>query len=1438
MGLEKNKQKIVIANVDIEDQARDIAEEKMLSSKEELKGVRGFLRKIWTHNLAREYYRQKEISKARREIQQSGNLYAGEKGEKTDHENAMNAIVERFQAEYEDENLLRKGEEKKTLDEKQSGEAGLKKSIQDLMKRFASGTITEEQFKLEKNNLFDNNLTGPENKKSSRKDASISIYADNLLEIAKQVKDSIAHGKGLDALDEDFEIIVGKARAGVESEAQYNAVDRITEKIQKSFVGRFANEATVAAAVAIAYGFLAKGAVNAAHRGAKLVGPFGMGLSAGIGGVVAGIRENKRVKEERAQHAREMAKGKQIESGSKRREEMEKFRYGTKGANELSGNLREALEGLKTQPSEQKLQTVIEHLNEINSRITFSEQERIDLVSFSDSKNVEKERTSMYIAAAEAKVYLKKNIHADWATAYNNEQQLNEYLQQTKEEKIRNKFLGEKTLKDEAFIKMKRGKVAWAVAKGLGIGLVVGTVAQEAGAVLSRNGNEGVFSGATSNGLGHRYTALAYLRHLFAGDLPHDEISQHLPHNVAPPVLPAHEIPQNLPHNEAFPGPPIHEFSSHEAVVSTKDFVKDHEQLFSKIKRGAWGDNNTPRPDRNELKLWWGGNNGTGIDKNGNYVFNIKHMTRGGSFHGGKHWDPQKLMKAGKMKMLLSLSGDTQNQVIEIPIDANGNAIIDPNSEIGKIAFANAGGKAKFLGKFAEVAVVGEKTNGAAHVNVLATHVGKGINSLKTIVTEERIIPQAQAPLPIPEVQIPSAPIPEAPIPEMPIIKPAGYDIELPYVIPISGRKPLERLGRKTGTAKEIVPGVVTSEQKETNEKVIAMLLALKRAKEQIEKEKENAERKDGPARAAAWHTIYKLENSPDLEYKDLNAGTPEERDQKFLDLTRKLWTELTVHERPDMDANSCLKLMELAGINVDMSKVNLVPKGNTADNGIIMDTSERHGVISEEGGRKLIIDHHGKESDRSTSATKFVYETLLEMGLLRKEEYLDKYVEFVTKLDNLDLAPNEKDIYSNYYENLYGLAGKMKVDDVLEFIKQGADPKASLPADFLKSHTYFNPGNGKEDTLAQYAAFLKNQMGFGEKEVENMEKSGFALDTGNDRFGKVLIDIKKKTGKDKWQNKVNGIDSSRQLTAFAKGFGAYIVWSPDEKKFFVYTKKKMDEKSVPGGFSQGKNIRGHMLVSGTDNAEEVKPEFLQEILAKLSGKADFKIEGKLKKAMDLDMAGKEMLDLLDEGNLTEDVLRKKAQDSNVPLRTLLVEMMLQRIEINKKFHKKFNEIKKMPPAKAKSIDVNKIAIDLFLDDQKRKAATQPAPIEQTPPPANPPDAAKEKQEKMSDSVKKLSGLFSTFELSYDAIKEEAKRINVEPSELAVGFVQNDKELNSQFEAKTGSMEAEKLAITIILEDEKGKIEEKIGNEGESDILRIRLRRIKANLLEIRVMMN
>ena len=81
-------------------------------------------------------------------------------------------------------------------------------------------------------------------------------------------------------------------------------------------------------------------------------------------------------------------------------------------------------------------------------------------------------------------------------------------------------------------------------------------------------------------------------------------------------------------------------------------------------------------------------------------------MTADGSTHGTMSANVQELLKEGKLKLLISATKETQNKVFEIEINANGQAVIDPKSDIGKLFFTNVSGHAQFTGRFAEI---GEK---------------------------------------------------------------------------------------------------------------------------------------------------------------------------------------------------------------------------------------------------------------------------------------------------------------------------------------------------------------------------------------------------------------------------------------------------------------------------------------------------------------------------------------------------------------------------------------------------------------------------------------------------------------------------------------------------------------------------------------------------------
>ena len=108
-GRREKKKLVIVDNSEALDAiARDVAEENMTASKADLKGIKGFATKIWKHSLWHEYFRQKEIAKAKKDIEDSGSLYGA--GREDAHKRAMDALINRFSSEYEES--LHEGEER------------------------------------------------------------------------------------------------------------------------------------------------------------------------------------------------------------------------------------------------------------------------------------------------------------------------------------------------------------------------------------------------------------------------------------------------------------------------------------------------------------------------------------------------------------------------------------------------------------------------------------------------------------------------------------------------------------------------------------------------------------------------------------------------------------------------------------------------------------------------------------------------------------------------------------------------------------------------------------------------------------------------------------------------------------------------------------------------------------------------------------------------------------------------------------------------------------------------------------------------------------------------------------------------------------------------------------------------------------------------------
>lgn len=827
----------------LEQQARDMAEERMLEEKKDLKGVGGFLKKIWKHNLAREFYRQKQISLARQRILESGSLYADEDSDAKAHDDAMRAVVERFGSELKDEDVIHAGETREILKgDGSSDNSEINDKIKDLIVEYVndkSGSFSDEVFEEEKRRLL------ADFQGSDEKNVRVRT-ADNFLSIAKELKEKYKHDMSLDDLDKEVDLVIGKARLGVRTEAQYNNFDKVTEHIRNSFVGRFVDETTIASAVAIAGSVINRVAQGAARSKFIAWGTFG--LSAVLGSGFAAMRESHKVEDERRDHARSMAKGgRQIDADSKRRIEMEKIRYETVHAGEVANNL---LERIHNVDSVEDFNAAMTLLVQAESRIRISDQQSIDLLTYSNAQSVEQERFNLDIVRAQAKVELRNKYEAGLLStsvgsitgSIHNMKSFDEFLDSALEAKMESLVHGEEGIeeKNELFSKMKRRKVAAAAAKGLASGLVVGSVVQEISALFNDN-QEGLVEHAFDSmsgqepDLSKNATVLEGFREYLTGE----EIQNRVSNIKILPTGERIEFPEgtelelisgsNPPaytfslDGEVLPSPVhfsaghldaqsiemlrehgvgiqtgtlmVNELSpesmaagAHEELTPSQ-YVEEHSDVYKRIHRDGWYDNDTVRPDKNELRLGWGGHHKSGIDAEGNYVFSVAGMKEGGSHHGGLSADLKESLADGKLKMLLSLSKDTQFNPVEVPIDAHGNAIIDPDSEIGKTFFKTEmtkdGPQLKFIGRFAEVGrsmSVGQ--DGVEHFRIMATDEGKGLSMVTNTIDKTEL---ASTNVSHPEN-----------VTHFDVLN--QRNITPPPFIPVFGREPLEKLHKKKRT--------------------------------------------------------------------------------------------------------------------------------------------------------------------------------------------------------------------------------------------------------------------------------------------------------------------------------------------------------------------------------------------------------------------------------------------------------------------------------------------------------------------------------------------------------------------------------------------------------------------------------------------------------------
>ncbi len=753
--------------------AHELAEKRLTTELNEGGKFKRFLKSIWQGNIARDQYIAKYAAQYRQSIDQAGSI-------NLDDDNSgfeKQALIDRFSSEYDETVHAEAGERRAEL----ASDSEFATRTKDLLRQYANGELDDESLIEERGRLL-KELADAGNDELLGEG---KLRIDNLVQIAQAVKGSFEHGKSLDRMLDAMRFINGEAKSGARTEVHYNRVEKVAQRLSSGRLGALMSPEAVITAVGVTTTLLHLGSRSATNAALKTIAP---GLS---GAIWAGACEGRRTKEERAQNARERAYGGKIGESDKRRLEMDQTNYDLATAASLTEELR-SLTGEEVDLSKREaLEAALTSLAAIEARMKLADGHHVDLITYDDQTTVEAGRFDLDLARAEAKAAINQHLTDELRTqlGFPAEQSVNELIGQRSQATVEalSEMMSER---DKAFNKLRTKRMASAALKGLIIGGTIGLAAQETMAAFdpSRAGLiEQLWHAKTGliNGEQHQ----TFLEGLANGD--HSAIhhmaestfgpDQHIGQNGTLSMSADHSInydPTN--HTLSFTDPTGHETIGHVPVesdgslsqstqhmleakgfhvedfshqvtdapevststqtIGVEDYVHQHPELTTHIKRDMWFDNNTPgKFDRNELGLHWGG---SGVNQDGSFQMSVSSMTENGSFHDGTSVDWSQAAAAGHLELAVSATSGTQTEVFMVPIGPDGSIHIAADNPAAHF-FANENGHAVFNGKYAEV-VQTLKTDdaGVEHVRPLATLVGhNNVSSVQE--TIQTVIPHS-----------------------------------------------------------------------------------------------------------------------------------------------------------------------------------------------------------------------------------------------------------------------------------------------------------------------------------------------------------------------------------------------------------------------------------------------------------------------------------------------------------------------------------------------------------------------------------------------------------------------------------------------------------------------------------------------------------------------
>ena len=309
---------------------------------------------------------------------------------------------------------------------------------------------------------------------------------------------------------------------------------------------------------------------------------------------------------------------------------------------------------------------------------------------------------------------------------------------------------------------------------------------------------------------------------------------------------------------------------------------------------------------------------------------------------------------------------------------------------------------------------------------------------------------------------------------------------------------------------------------------------------------------------------------------------------------------------KPDLDVRGALYLLDLAGI--DYKQLTIMPKGQSVRGSVMVDTGERN-FKGQEPDASVFFDHHAKErneNDRFSSATKIVYDLLIDGNMIPESEkqWLGELVRLITQIDDESYSMNRDELKDYWWRSFYGLHNIISFESLVDLIKDGCKANHVFSEGEANDITVIDKQNQRK-TLMELC--LKQQ-DYLDKNIKNIERLS-AGRNAQDRRQNLDSHGLKKSEKDLGAVLTN-IVTDRDMIPLGftavRGFNfdSYVKWWEKTGGFFITSRFDLTPvfKKIKEKFPEAKLIRETMIIykpkegeAGVAGREKYNPdEFLK----------------------------------------------------------------------------------------------------------------------------------------------------------------------------------------------------------------------------------------------------